>query len=94
MNNNSTKTAFIRSCLRRMWLYSKERQAAMKRADYCCEKCGVKKSTAKGKEQKMEVHHKEGVGNWEKVIELIREELLCDISKLQVLCPECHKNVV
>lgn len=52
--------------------------------------CGVKQSRAKGKEQKLHVHHKKGIGNWQRVVEVIREELLCDPDDLQVLCPECH----
>ena len=88
-----TDKSRIRSALRRLWLQSKERSTALKEAEYKCNKCGVKQSKAKGKEQKVEVHHKEGIGNWNKVIELIQEELLCNPNKLEVLCPECHKNI-
>ena len=52
----------------------------------------MKQSKAKGREQKIEVHHKAGVGNWEKVIDQVYEELLCDPDDLEVLCPECHKK--
>jgi len=73
-----------------MWLRSRERATALKRSNYCCERCDVKQSKAKGKEQKVHVHHKKGIGNWDKVIALIREEILCDPSLLKVLCPACH----
>ncbi len=76
--------------LRMIWLRSRERAEALKQAHYTCQRCGVKKSEAKGKEQKITVHHKEGVGNWDKVIDLIREELLCFPDQLEVLCPDCH----
>jgi predicted HNH restriction endonuclease len=89
----TSKTHIVRG-LRQIWLRSLERREALKRAKYCCEKCGVKQSKAKGKEQRVEVHHKEGVLNWDKIIEIIREQLLCEPEKLEVLCPECHKNVV
>ncbi len=82
----------IKSSLRTLWLRSVERATAMKNAKYCCENCGVKQSKAKGKEQKVEVHHKEGVGNWDKIIDVIRQELLCSPENLKVLCPTCHKE--
>lgn len=89
-DKTKTPTSRIRSNLRKLWLRSRERALALKIQSYTCQKCGVKQSKAKGKEQKVEVHHKEGVGNWNKLIELIKEELLCSPDKLEVLCPECH----
>lgn len=86
----TSKTHIVRM-LRQMWLRSKERGEALKRESYCCQDCGVKQSVAKGREQKMSVHHKHGIGNWDKVIELIRQEILCDPINLEVLCPDCHK---
>ncbi len=85
------KTQIV-SKLRQLWLRSRERAQALKDADYSCHKCGVKQSKAKGREQKVVVHHKEGVLNWDKIIELIREQLLTDPTKLEVLCPECHRQ--
>jgi predicted HNH restriction endonuclease len=79
--------------LRQLWLRSRERALALKLNNYSCNKCKVKQSRAKGKEQKIEVHHKEGVGNWDKIIKLIREELLCSPDKLECLCPECHEEI-
>ena len=87
-----TKPWKIRSALRQMWLRSRERATALKNSGYKCEKCGVKASKAKGREQKIEVHHKEGIGNWDKVIALIQDELLCDAENLQCLCPNCHRE--
>lgn len=83
----------IVSNLRSLWLRSRERGSALKSADRSCEVCGVKASVAKGREQKIEVHHKEGILNWDEIVSLIREQLLCDPSDLQCLCPECHKRV-
>ncbi len=87
----TSKTHIVRG-LRQMWLRSKERAHALKREKYCCEKCGVKQSKKKGAEQKITVHHKEGIGNWDKVIEVIRREILCDPKNLEVLCPGCHSE--
>ena len=87
-----TPKSKIRSSLRLLWLQSRERAAALKLHSYTCNQCGVKQSKAKGREQKVEVHHKLGVGNWEHIIDLIQQELLCDPTDLEVLCPECHKK--
>ena len=87
-----TPNSKITSALRKLWLQSRERNQALKNANRYCEKCGVKASTAKGKEQKLEVHHKDGVTNWQKMIDAIREYLLVDPKRLKVLCPECHKK--
>jgi predicted HNH restriction endonuclease len=86
-----TKDAKIRACLRQLWLRSKERATAMKNNNYTCQKCGVKKSVAKGREQRIEVHHKRGILNWQELIKQIRLFLLCNPEDLEVLCPECHK---
>jgi len=87
-----TPKYLIRNKLRMMWLHSRERAQALREQEYSCQKCGVKQSKAKGKEQKVEVHHKEGVCNWEEIIQLIYNQLLCTPDKLEVLCPICHKH--
>lgn len=87
-----TPDSKIRAALRQLWLRSKERSEALKQHSYSCNKCGVKASKAKGKEQKVEVHHKEGILNWDILIREIRAYLLTDPSQLEVLCPECHKE--
>lgn len=86
----NTPRSKVRNALRQLWLRSRERAAALKREKYTCQRCGVKQSKAKGKEQKVEVHHKEGIGNWEIVIDAIISEILCDPSNLEVVCPNCH----
>jgi len=86
----NTPRSKVRAALRQLWLRSRERAAALKREKYTCQRCGVKQSKAKGKEQKVEVHHKEGIGNWEIVIDAIIAEILCDPSNLEVVCPNCH----
>lgn len=87
----TTPRSRVRQSLRKLWLTSRERAKALKNAKYTCSRCGVKQSKAKGKEQKVEVHHKAGkIGNWEAVIDMIFAELLCDPELLEVVCPECH----
>lgn len=89
----TTPRSKIRALIRQGFLRSRERAACLKAAGYCCEICGVKQSKAKGREQKVEVHHREGIGNWETVINLIFEEILCSPVKMQCLCPECHQRI-
>jgi len=80
----------IKSALRALWLRSRERAAAIKRDNYTCQCCGRKQSKAKGKEFAVEVHHKEGILNWDAVYEVIRQYLLCDSGQLETLCKKCH----
>ena len=88
----TTPRSRVRAALRQLWLRSRERAACLKAAKYCCADCKCKQSKAKDKEFKVQVHHKFGIGNWEKVINLIYEELLCDPSLMEVLCVDCHKQ--
>jgi len=87
-----TPRSRVRSAIRQLWLRSRERAKALKDAEYTCGRCGKKQSKAKGKEQKVSVHHKNGIGNWEKVIDVIFEEILCSPDNLEVLCPKCHEE--
>ena len=85
-----TPRARIKGMLRQIFLRSSERSEALKRDKYTCQKCGGKQSTKKGFELKVQVHHKEGIKIWDKIIDLIYQELLCDPEKLETLCVECH----
>ena len=85
-----TPRSRIRSALRQVWLRSRERAAAIKRENGCCEKCGRKQSVAKGREVRLQVHHKNGI-LWEELIDLVYRYLLCDPADLEVLCEDCHK---
>lgn len=88
-----TPNSQIRSALRKLFLRSRERGMAIKRDIYTCQRCGVKQSKAKGKEVKVEVHHREGVENWAELIGVVRKYLLCDPEKMQTLCEDCHKRL-
>ena len=88
----NTPRSQIRSALRRLFLRSRERAAALKRDGYTCQCCGVKQSKANGREVKVEVHHKDGVVNWTEIFDCVYEHLLCDPSKMETLCKECHKT--
>jgi 5-methylcytosine-specific restriction endonuclease McrA len=87
-----TPASQIRTALRKLWLRSRERQAALKRDGYSCQRCGVKQSKAKGKEQTVEVHHQYGIDGWDYLIGQIRLHLLINPELLETLCPECHKK--
>ena len=86
-----TKCGTITAMLRKLWLWSPERRAALKRDNNTCQMCGKKASKAKGKEFKVEVHHKDGTP-LKKVVELIRKYLLVNPDKLETLCRDCHKK--
>ena len=88
----TTPRSKVRAAIRQLFLRSRERASALKREKYCCKQCGVKQSKAKGKEQKVEVHHIHGIGNWEIVIDHVFSEILCSPDNLEVLCPDCHKK--
>jgi 5-methylcytosine-specific restriction endonuclease McrA len=86
-----TPTSRIKNDLRRLWLRSRERAAAIKREGNTCQRCGKKGSVAKGREVTIEVHHIEGI-RWDEIVEYIRLRLLIDPSGLEVFCKDCHKD--
>lgn len=86
----NTPRSRVRAALRQVFLRSRERAAALKRESNTCEHCKRKASKAKGKELSVEVHHRSGILNWNEIIDLVYEQLLCDPSLLEVLCKECH----
>lgn len=83
-----TPKSRIANWIRRGWLTSRERAKVLKEAKYTCCQCHKKQSTAKGKELKVEVHHKKRI-NWEKIVEFIRKEVLD--KPQEVLCKSCHR---
>jgi len=88
-----TPRSRVRSALRRLWLTSRERAEALKLAHYTCRGCGAKQSRAAGREVFVEVHHQNMVENWEKLIDMVYESLLCKPDDLIVLCHDCHDKV-
>lgn len=86
----TTPRSRVRAALRQVFLRGRERAAALKKTGNRCERCGVKASVAKGREVKLNVHHRDRIVNWDKIIDLVFEELLCDPAKLEVLCVACH----
>jgi 5-methylcytosine-specific restriction endonuclease McrA len=88
-----TPRSRIRSALRQVWLRSRERAAAIKRDHYTCQVCGRKQSKAKGREFNVQVHHRAGIGDWEKVIDSVYKGILCNPKDLETLCEECHSKI-
>ena len=88
----STPRSRVRSAIRQLWLRSRERAAVLKRDGYCCQECGVHQSTAKGKEQKLEVHHLDGI-EWDMVIDYIFRHVLVSPDKMETVCYKCHKKI-
>ena len=88
-----TPRSRVRAALRNLWLRSRERAACLKRDNYTCQVCGKKQTMAKGKVFKVQVHHIEGVGNWEYLIEEVYKHLLCNPNDLQTICKPCHDEI-
>ena len=88
-----TPRSRVKGMLRQIFLRSAERGEALKRDKYTCQTCGIKQTTKKGMEVKVEVHHKNGIMVWDKIIDLIYQELLCDPAELQTLCRDCHARL-
>jgi 5-methylcytosine-specific restriction endonuclease McrA len=88
----STPRSRVKNALRQVWLRSRERAAALKRDGYTCQHCGVKQSTAKGREVSVEVHHRAGVLNWDAVIDAVYQHLLCGPDGLETVCKACHTD--
>lgn len=87
-----TPRSKVRQALRLLWLRSRERAEALKQDKYTCRGCGAKQSRAKGKEVYVEVHHQNGVDNWELLIDMVYKSLLCHPDDLITLCECCHKK--
>ena len=88
----TTPRGKVNAALRQLFTRSRERAAAMKRAGYSCECCGIKQSRKDGAEVSLEVHHIKGISGWEALIDMVYAELLCSPDMLQVLCKGCHSK--
>ena len=65
----------------------------MKRDKYTCQKCGAKQSRAKGREVYVQIHHKEGICNWDALFLAVRTYLLCHPIEMVTLCEGCHEDL-
>jgi 5-methylcytosine-specific restriction endonuclease McrA len=90
MKKPITPRSRVRQALRQLWMRSRERAEALKRDKYTCQHCNKKQTLAKGKEFKVQVHHKKGITNWDKVIDSVYKEILCDPKHLETICIGCH----
>ena len=86
----TTPRSRVKNALRMVFLRSRERAACLKAAGNRCSACGIKASVAKGREIKVEVHHCEGIANWEAVFAAVYANLLTSPDKMQCLCKDCH----
>jgi predicted HNH restriction endonuclease len=89
----TTPRSKVRNALRQVFLRSRERYAAGKAANWTCEICGKKQSKAKGKEVRVEIHHRGVISNWDEVLAAVYEKLLVSPDKLQCLCRDCHNKL-
>ena len=88
----NTPKSRIRSALRQLYLRSRERAKRLKMDNYSCQRCGIKQSRKKGAEVYVEVHHKLGICNWQRIFNMIYAELLVDPEHLETLCKSCHSK--
>jgi 5-methylcytosine-specific restriction endonuclease McrA len=82
----TTPRSKVKGMLRRTFLNSRERTAAMKRDGYKCVVCGKKRS-----EIRLEVHHRDGA-HLNEIVDLIYEKLLCPPDRLTTYCVDCHQE--
>ena len=88
-----TPRSRIIQALRMLSLRSRERAKALKDANNTCTQCGRKKSTAKGKECKVQAHHKNPIAEregWNICVDAIRKYVLVPSTEWECLCKECH----
>lgn len=85
----TTPRSQVRSALRKLWLRSRERAAALKRDGYTCQECDRKQSKAKGREFAVEVDHLDGI-SWESMLDYIYRHLLVSPDRLETVCKEDH----
>jgi 5-methylcytosine-specific restriction endonuclease McrA len=94
IDESITPDGIIKSAMRLLFMRSREKGAAMRRDKNTCQQCGAKGSVAKGKEVKTECHHIIGTEgrdiNWQRIYEVIREELLCPPQEMITFCRPCH----
>lgn len=91
----TTPRSQIKNALRQVWLRSRERATALKAAKHSCESCGAKgrpKATRNGPACLLEVHHRDGIPNWDALVDLVYRRLLCHPDRLEVLCKPCHDS--
>ena len=93
-NTSKTPRSKVKHALRQLSLRSRERQTALKRDKYTCQKCGKKQSRAKGREVYVETHHKIGTIQWEHLIDLVFELLLVNPDGWITYCKECHGSIL
>lgn len=87
----ATPRSRVRQALRQLSLRSRERAAVLKKDKYTCVRCGVKQSKARGHEVQIQAHHKKGI-EWERLIDIVYEMLLCPAEDWETLCKDCHEK--
>jgi plasmid maintenance system antidote protein VapI len=90
LKKDITPHSQVKSVLRQLFLRSRERNQALKNAGRRCQ-CGCNRKA--DKDTVLEVHHKEGILNWDEIYNAIYENLLCSPEKLMVLTKECHEKM-
>jgi predicted HNH restriction endonuclease len=86
---SETPRSRIKNAIRKLWLRSRERAKALKDSGHKCVDCGAKKSVAKGREVRLEVHHEPKI-DWSGIVQLIFDRVL-NVPQVP-LCKSCHKK--
>ena len=87
-----TPNSQITNVIRKLWMYSRERRERLRLDDSTCWTCRKKASKAKGKECTVEIHHIDPV-QMDRIIAVIREELLIPPDGLATFCRDCHVSL-
>jgi 5-methylcytosine-specific restriction endonuclease McrA len=77
-----TPRSRITSCLRRLWMFSREKAERLRIDKKTCQYCGAI--------EHLEVHHFENIP-WESIIRMIYNYILVSPDKCITLCRKCHK---
>jgi 5-methylcytosine-specific restriction endonuclease McrA len=91
VNKDMTRTprSRVKNAIRQLSLRSREAGYARKVQKNTCQRCGVKGTSAKGREVKTQMHHVKGI-DWEGVVDLIFERVLQRPDDYECLCKDCH----
>ena len=93
---NWDRVSTITAALRKIWMYSSQRRAIIKRANGCCEECGIegvfnRKDADKTGKPRLEIHHVEPC-DMTQLAKMVHKRMFPGADKLDCLCVDCHRK--